>query len=93
VNSRSSNDGQVGGFDPAAELRTGMALCSWQSWDLWVATMPIGGFFTHEDVKQIISGVRAPSQAEYSVLAATLNEQCHELGGDHPVPMRLGKKS
>jgi hypothetical protein len=73
--------------DIAESLRIALDAVHWQTIDLWVGAAAIGGHFSHSDVDDITSGARAPTRAEYDVLATTINERFRDLGGDHPMPL------
>jgi hypothetical protein len=72
-------------FDPAAQLRDGLDLTDWADIDLWIASIALGGGFSLGDITAITTGRRAPTQRQYDVIAAALNEHLAEIGEDHPV--------
>jgi hypothetical protein len=75
----------VDSFDRSQVLRDGLRHVHWQLSDLWIASIALGGHLDLSDVTNITSGLRAPSRAEYNVLATALNEQFLDLGQNHPL--------
>jgi len=69
----------------AAALRRGLHLTGWNTSDLWVAAVAIGGAFSHRDVGQITSGERRATPAEHDILAAAFNDYFVDHGEDHPI--------
>jgi len=73
-------------FDPGLQLRNSTEDARWNDTDLWIASVALGSNLELGDVNAITAGRRAPTQVQYEVLAAALNEHFASLGQDHPVP-------
>lgn len=71
--------------DSAAAIRHGLRLARWNISDLWVASVAIGGGFSHHDIDQIAAGDRPATAAEHDILALALNEHFVDEGQNHPI--------
>ena len=72
-------------FASAEALRNGMRDAQWDTADLWVASVAMGGHFRQRDIELVALGTADLSPADHDVLAAALNDYFTELGQDHPV--------
>jgi hypothetical protein len=53
---------------------------------LWISYYALGGMADPETLDAYLLGDATPDDAEYDVIAQTLNESFLEAGADHPVP-------
>lgn len=73
-------------FDPGLQLRDSADDARWNDTDLWIASVALGSNLALGDVNAITAGHRDPTEGQYEVLAAALNEHFAAVGQDHPVP-------
>lgn len=69
----------------AQALRDGMRDAHWNTADLWVASVAMGGNLRQRDIELVALGTADLSPTDHDVLAAALNDYFTGRGEDHPV--------
>jgi hypothetical protein len=72
-------------FASAQALRDGMRQARWDTADLWVASVAMGGNLRQRDIELVALGTADLTPADHDVLAAALNDYFTDRGEDHPV--------
>jgi hypothetical protein len=70
----------------AQVLQAGREQAGLSNRNLWISYYALGGMADPETLDAYLVGDAIPDDAEYDVIAQTLNESFVEAGADHPVP-------